>query len=327
MSEESNANGTPAGESVGAILRKARTDADIDVNKLCTDLRIAPQALEALEQGNYHLLPGDPYIRALLGSLARYLHLDPHGLVQTYNKEVGAVHAAPSIAPYKDRTSSHTASHKQIFIVIFAILIVVLIVLINQLKKTDSSASGIPPAPGTAAAPADSLAPQQDTLVSKSLAPDSGMSQSSPDSGETHGLGTIGSAVSRSRIDSSRTAKPNSTAAAPVSPAPAAAPASIPGPAAPAAPAPATPEAASQAGLNSAIVKPLIDSVGVRVVRSGKEDFSTLLRLGKQMQVSHTDTIVVMVSKRKSVEVNVGGRTVIPEKKRFKIYGTTVKTF
>lgn len=319
MSEESNANGTPAGENVGAILRKARKDADIDVNKLCTDLRISPQAIEALEQGNYHLLPGDPYIRALLGSLARYLRLDPQTLVQAYNKEVGAVHAAPSIAPYKDRTSSHTASHKQIFIVIFAILIVVLIVLINQLKKTDSSASGIPPAPGAAAAPGDSLAQQQDTAVSSSLAPDSAGAQSSPDSGETHGLGTTGSAVAKARIDSSKAAKPNSTATTAAIPA-------VPAPAG-AAPAPASAEAASQAGLNSAIVKPLIDSVGVRVVRSGKEDFSTLLRLGKQMQVSHTDTIVVMISKRKAVEVNVGGKTVIPDRKRFKIYGTTVKTF
>jgi hypothetical protein len=71
----------------------------------------------------------------------------------------------------------------------------------------------------------------------------------------------------------------------------------------------------------------LIDSVGVRVVRSGKEDFSTLLRLGKQMQVSHIDTIVVMVSKRKSVEVTLEGKTIVPDRKRFKIFGSTLRTF
>ncbi len=91
---------------------------------------------------------------------------------------------------------------------------------------------------------------------------------------------------------------------------------------------PATPPVAIDSShLTLAIVKPLIDSVWVKVTRSGKEDFGTVLRLGKQMQVSHTDTIVIAISKRKSVEVTLGGKTVIPEKKRFKIYGTTLKTF
>lgn len=301
MSEETKASAPEgAGESIGAILRKAREASAIDINKICSDLRISPQALEALEQGNYHLLPGDPYIRALLGSLGRYLGIDPLSLVTGYNKEIGAVHAAPSIAPYKDRASTHTAAHKQIFIAIFAVLIVVLIVLINQLKKGDSASAGDPPV--DAAAPADSLALPQDTLESKSLAPDSGLASVPADTGEIRAQGD--------------TAKPAVPAVA------------IPAPAAPPAAAPAAaPAADPAAGLNSAVVKPLIDSVGVKVVRSGKEDFGTVLRLGKQMAVSHTDTIVVMISKRKAVEVTLGGRTVIPERKRFKIYGTTLKTF
>ncbi len=314
MNEESNAGAQAAGESVGSILRKARLAAKIDINKICTDLRISPQALEALEEGNHHLLPGDPYIRALLGSLGRYLNVDPKALVQNYNQDIGAVHAAPSIAPYKDRASTHTAAHKQIFFVIFAVLIVVLVVLINQLKKGDSS-SGAPPAPASTGS-ADSLSPPLDTLESKSLAPDSGMAKGSPDSGETHGLGTAGPAALHpaARMDSLKTAASAGSSAPPVAAVPAAT-AVVPAP------------AVETAGLNSAVIKPLIDSVGIKVVRSGKEDFGTVLRLGKQMQVSHTDTIVVMISKRKAVEVTLAGKTVIPERKRFKIFGTTLKTF
>jgi len=350
MSEESNSNGAQDGESVGAILRKARIESDTDVNKICADLRISPQALEAVEQGNYHLLPGDPYIRALLGSLGRYLGLDAPALVQRYNREIGAVHAAPSIAPYKDRTSTHVSSHKQIFIVIFAVLIVVLIVIINQLKKSEPASAGPGAVPGASAGASDSLTAQQDSLISKSLAPDSGLTRGSPDSGETRGRSTLGAskanrdaAMKTAGRSDSAASKPGmasgTVGAHPASPSPAGtaaatAPVAAPGTSA----APGTtvvPEgtaagamaAASTAGLNSAIVKPLIDSVGVRVVRSGKEDFSTLLRLGKQMQVSHSDTIVVMVSKRKSVEVTIGDKTVIPDRKRFKIYGTTLKTF
>lgn len=347
MSEETNVTGAQDGENIGAVLRKARVESDIDVNKICADLRISPQALEALEQGNYHLLPGDPYIRALLGSLGRYLGLDAQALVQKYNHEIGAVHAAPSIAPYKDRTSTHASSHKQIFIVIFAVLIVVLILIINQLKKSEPSAAGPEATPGASANSTDSLTPQQDSLVAKSLAPDSAPSRSSPDSGERSGLGARpapkalheGAAKAIPRADSAASKAASSAAphaaAPPVAVVPSPSVTTSPvagstaaGAAATGAPAPAeTSASAMAAGLNSAIVKPLIDSVGVRVVRSGKEDFSTLLRLGKQMQVSHTDTIVVMVSKRKSVEVTIGSKTVIPERKRFKIFGTTVKTF
>ena len=331
MSEETN-GGAPEGREprpangsegtiIGRTLREARQAANIDANKLCSDLRLTTQTLEALEQVNYHLLPGDPYIRALLGSIGRYLNLDPIALIQSYNKEIGAAHAAPAtVAPYKDRTQTHTNTHKQIFIGIFAVLFIILFLLFRKLNVDEGDPSKAVPPPATGAA--DTLAPAaQDTLLeSKSLAPDTSLAKASPDSGESRG------------------AAPR-LAPKPVPPVPV--PGALPAPAGTTAPgatttvpvpagAPAgTPAAApiDSSHLTLAVVKPLIDSVGVKVLRSGQDDFSTLLRLGKQMQVSHIDTIVVMISKRKAVEVTLGGKTVIPEKKRFKIYGTTLKTF
>jgi len=95
------------------------------------------------------------------------------------------VHAAPSIAPYKDRTQTHTATHKQIFIGIFAALFIVLFLLFRKLGTDENDASkNAPPMAGTATS--DTLAPAQDTLLeSKSLAPDSSTAKASPDSGET----------------------------------------------------------------------------------------------------------------------------------------------
>lgn len=325
MSEESN-GGAPEGREsrpanggegtiIGRTLREARQAANIDANKLCSDLRLTTQTLEALEQGNYHLLPGDPYIRALLGSIGRYLNLDPIALIQSYNKEIGAAHAAPAtVAPYKDRTQTHTATHKQIFIGIFAVLFIILFLLFRKLNVDEGDPSKAIPPPATGAA--DTLAPAaQDTLLeSKSLAPDTSLAKSSPDSGENRG------AAPRLPLP-----KPGTPAAGPGAiPSPESAPA--PGPAT-AVPAPSGMAPIDSSNLTLAVVKPLIDSVGVKVLRSGKDDFSTLLRLGKQMQVSHIDTIVVMISKRKAVEVTLGGKTVIPDRKRFKIYGTTLKTF
>ncbi|MDQ3001323.1 MAG: helix-turn-helix domain-containing protein [Fibrobacterota bacterium] len=311
MSDESNdtaSKGREQGETgIGRSLREARQAANIDVNKICSDLRIAPQTLDALESGNYHLLPGDPYIRALLGSVGRYLNIDPISLLQGYNKEIGAVHAAPSIAPYKDRTQTHTATHKQIFIGIFAVLFIILFLLFRKLNVNEDSVAVVPP---MAAPTTDTLAPAQDTLLeSKSLAPDSSLSKPT---GPVAPAGPVGKPA-----DSAKTPKPDQTGV----PAPAGATGTVlPGSA------PAT-AAIDSAGLIMAVVKPLMDSVGVKVMRYGKEDFSTVLRLGKQMQVSHTDTITVMVSKRKSVEVTIGGKTVIPAKKRFKIYGNNLKAF
>ena len=300
---------TAAKADIGTTLREARQAANIDANKLCSDLRISPQTLEALEQGNYHLLPGDPYIRALLGSHRPLPEPRSTALVQSYNKEIGAVHAAPSIAPYKDRTQTHTATHKQIFIGIFAVLFIVLFLLFRKLNVDEA----IPPTLSRLRPPgaADTLAlAAQDTLLeSKSLAPDS---SAAPESSVPAG------------------AAPGAVPA-PVAPAVPGATSHRAAPAAPAAPAAAA-VAASAAPIDSsnltlAVVKPLIDSVGVKVMRSGKEDFATLLRLGKQMQVSHTDTIVILISKRRAVEVTLDGKTVIPDRKRFKIYGTTLKTF
>lgn len=328
MNEENN-GGAPEGREsrpgnggegtvIGRTLREARQAANIDANKLCSDLRLTTQTLEALEQGNYHLLPGDPYIRALLGSIGRYLNLDPLALIQSYNKEIGAAHAAPAaVAPYKDRTQTHTATHKQIFIGIFAVLFIILFLLFRKLNVDEGDPSKAIPPPASGAA--DTLAPAaQDTLLeSNSLAPDTSLGKAAPDSGENRG------AASRPPVP--KPALPGSVPG-PVPP-PQGAPASGAAATAPAPAGTAAPAPIDSSHLTLAVVKPLIDSVGVKVLRSGKDDFSTLLRLGKQMQVSHIDTIVIMISKRKAVEVTIGGKSVIPEKKRFKIYGTTLKTF
>lgn len=309
-----NENGPMAEDSengetkVGQTLQRARLSAHIETNKICADLRISSQALEALEQGNYHLLPGDPYIRALLGSMSRYLGLDPAAIVKAYNREIGATPQAPSIAPYTDKATKYSNSHKQIFVVIVLALFVVLFLLIGKLNRGEN----VPTLPAAGAmAPVDSIAiPGDSATESKYLAPDSlvGAAESLKD--PTKAKPPIGTAPPAGTVPAAPATSP-------------AVPALPPGAQGPL---PAGPQS-DTAGMNIAVIKPLVDSVGVRVVRSGKEDFATLLRFGKQMQVSHPDTIIVYTSKRGTVEVTVGGHTVTPGRKRFKIYGNTVKAF
>lgn len=318
MSQPSNGSRseeTQGGPKAGQILLKARLAAHIEVNKICADLRISAQSLDALEQGHYHLLPGDPYVRALLGSISRYLGVDPAVVVKEYSREIGAAPQAPAAAPYTDKAASHSTAHRQIFVVIVAVLFVVLFIVIGRLNRGNEGTAPAANGPAQADGPA---APGDTTLESRALAPDSA---ALPDSAIR---------------DTARVKKSPGSASAPVPvPLPATTPASAPA-AASASATSATPgiqgpqpagSPADTAGLVVAVIKPLVDSVGVRIARYGKEDVSTLLRLGKQMQVSHPDTIVVYTSRPKTVEVTLGGQTFNPGKKRFKIYGKTVKAF
>ena len=174
MTEKSNgakAEEPQGGAKVGQILQQARMTAHIEVNKICADLRISPNALEAIEQGNYHLLPGDPYIRALLGSMSRYLGLDPAGVVKEYNKEIGAATPEPVAVPYTDKASTYSTAHKQIFVAIVGVLFLVLFLLIGRLNRGESE---LPPPPVAGPAPTESVAvPGDSTPESKALAPDS----------------------------------------------------------------------------------------------------------------------------------------------------------
>lgn len=282
------------GIKAGQILQQARLAAHIEANKICADLRISHQALEALEQGNYHLLPGDPYIRALLGSMSRYLGLDPSVVVREYNQEIGAAPQAPSAAPYTDKAQTYSTAHKQIFVVIVIVLFGLLALLINKLNQGEGTED--PPAAGSMAPSESPAAPGDTAPESRALVPDSAAS------GDTAGADPVQ-----------------------VKPAPGATSASG---AVPSSQGPSPAETAGDtAGMTVAVIKPLADSVGVRVVRAGKEDYAALLRIGKQMQVSHPDTIIVYTSRRGTVEVTVAGKSVTPQRKRFMIYRSTVKPF
>jgi cytoskeletal protein RodZ len=318
-------NPPSGGPQTGKLLQDTRLAAKIDLGKISSDLRLAPQVITALEKGEYHLLPGDPYIRALLGSMGRYLNLDPQALIASYNQEIGAINTAPSIAPYKDRAHTYTTAHKQIFVAVFLGLFIVLFLLIGKINKGQSEP--VMAAPVSAAT--DSVVATQDTgSESRSLAPDSSLVKPTVDSISTLPKGL----ASGSHSDTGKAGvKPIPTV--PPVPAPGAmpvAPSTLPtavhGPVSTPVSTPVV-AIADTSTQNVAIIKPLIDSVGIKVLQTGKEDYLTVLRLGKQMRVSNTDTIVVYISKRKAVEVTLGGKSVIPGKKRFKIYGNTLKAF
>lgn len=129
MSEEMEIPEKPLTPKAGALIREARIAAGIEAADLCASLRISPAALQALESGQYSRLPGEPYVRALLGSIARHLGLDAQKLLQIYSLETGTTPAEPSVAPYQDVSQVHVLAHRKLFIGLLAVLLLALLVI------------------------------------------------------------------------------------------------------------------------------------------------------------------------------------------------------
>ncbi len=254
-------DGESGKEKVGQWLRKSREAQGIDPEKLCSDLRVSRSALNSLESGQYHDLAGDPYIRALLGSIARYLHLDAQAIIARYNEEAGVLPTSIQAAPYLDQGPKYRVVHKQVY---FAILValVILVLLITLLNRGEGDLDSVP-----VPVPIDTL-DQEDTAVDgTSLAPDSDSLGQDIIAGQSPGVDSLGKVT----------------------------------------------------------IRPLRDSVHVRIVRVGKADYTAYLRAGKQMQVPREDTLFIYTDAASSLQVQSGQARFVPAQKNFKVFNDTIK--
>jgi transcriptional regulator with XRE-family HTH domain len=78
---------TPQGEeknALGEVLRKQRKARGISLVEVSEHTKVGKRYLEALENGEYNLLPGESYIRGFLRAYAKYLELDDEVLLRQY---------------------------------------------------------------------------------------------------------------------------------------------------------------------------------------------------------------------------------------------------
>jgi len=154
--------------SAGTLIREAREKAGIAASKVCADLRISPTTLASLEAGDYAKLAGAPYVRAMLVSLSRYLHLESRDVLKAYSEEAGGPEtAAATVSPYKDDSGTHAKAHKQIFILLLAVLLFILLLIMG--KVNTSSPEPEPEQPPVAADTLLEIEPPADTSLSDSL--------------------------------------------------------------------------------------------------------------------------------------------------------------
>jgi cytoskeleton protein RodZ len=77
-------------EGIGETLRTARQDAGVRLDEVERTIRIRNRYLEALENEDWGVLPGEAYVRGFLHTYADYLGLDGAALVDEYNRRGGA---------------------------------------------------------------------------------------------------------------------------------------------------------------------------------------------------------------------------------------------
>lgn len=73
---------------LGQLLKKARTQRGLTLDDLQETTKIRKRYLEAIEEGNYSVLPGNFYVRAFIRSFAEAVELDPADVLQLYRVDV-----------------------------------------------------------------------------------------------------------------------------------------------------------------------------------------------------------------------------------------------
>ncbi|WP_159884273.1 helix-turn-helix domain-containing protein [Paenibacillus puerhi] len=81
---------------LGQLLRKARLDKKISLDDLQEVTKIRKRYLEAIEEGNYKVLPGNFYVRAFIKSYAEAVDLDPNEVVNMYQNVIPQAEPEPS---------------------------------------------------------------------------------------------------------------------------------------------------------------------------------------------------------------------------------------
>jgi cytoskeletal protein RodZ len=73
---------------LGQLLKQARMDRKISLDDLEETTKIRKRYLEAIEEGNYKVLPGSFYVRAFIKNYAEAVGLDPAQVLSMYQQEM-----------------------------------------------------------------------------------------------------------------------------------------------------------------------------------------------------------------------------------------------
>ena len=85
-------------DELGTLLREAREARGVTLAEAQEATKINSRYLEALEEGQYEVLPSEVHVRGYLRNYARFLRLDPKPLLDRYELNRGSRRVAPAPA-------------------------------------------------------------------------------------------------------------------------------------------------------------------------------------------------------------------------------------
>lgn len=98
-------------DELGSILRDAREMKGLTLAEVQEQIRINSQYLDALEEGNYHVLPTQVHVRGFLRNYARFLELDPDPLLEKCDTAYAAQSTRARQANSENGSEPLLASH------------------------------------------------------------------------------------------------------------------------------------------------------------------------------------------------------------------------
>ncbi|MEI7026306.1 helix-turn-helix domain-containing protein [Paenibacillus sp. y28] len=130
---------------LGLLLKKARTERGLSLDELQETTKIRKRYLEAIEEGNYKILPGNFYVRAFIKTYAEAVGLEPEEVLRLYRNVIPSADAEQTIEPIRrvratsrnwDRIGKWTSS---ILLWSFLLLIVGIIYYFISITHEESS--------------------------------------------------------------------------------------------------------------------------------------------------------------------------------------------
>lgn len=95
---------------LGQQLKDARLQKGLSLEDVQEMTKIRKRYLEAIEQGDFKVLPGTFYVRAFIKTYAEAVGLDPEALLQSHPKDVPAVESESVMEPVLTKRSARTGA-------------------------------------------------------------------------------------------------------------------------------------------------------------------------------------------------------------------------
>ncbi|MDY3973135.1 RodZ family helix-turn-helix domain-containing protein [uncultured Veillonella sp.] len=103
--------------TIGEELKRERNRRGLTIKDVERVLHIRAAYLEALEEDNYKLIPGDVYVKGFIGNYADFLGLERHRFIDRYKSIIGEPLGVPLRKIKPRRVQAHEEVERQVEVV------------------------------------------------------------------------------------------------------------------------------------------------------------------------------------------------------------------